>query len=301
MIKKESVFISAVVYVADDSTNSCSFIENILKALDYYFQHYEIIIVDDCCKKQKELFEKTLSGGNTNTISVIHMSVKQGIEACLRAGLDASIGDFVFEFDTLEFSFGKELIWDVYQKALEGNDIVSVETTCNSLSRRLFYKIFNKYSKAGYDLNASAFRLVSRRAINRVLTLNMSCAFRQAVYASCGLKNARIEFQGRANSKKARNIELAIDSFLLYTELPKKLCSFSVGTLLFLSCVGIFGALTNSVRNSKWIKKLMMLACMLSLIDILASLVTLIHYARLLLQGRNSNYLIEGIEKVQKG
>jgi len=295
MSKKESTFISAVLYLSDYVDDAEKFTRNLMDSLESYFDHYEVIIVDDCSTKHEPFLKKTLPLIADSTITIVHMSVKQGIEACLRAGLDVSIGDFVFEFDTLEFGFEKELIWDVYQEALKGNDVVSVEFRQNSISRSIFYRLFNKYSNADYDINASAFRLVSRRAINRVLELNMSSAFRQAVYASCGLKNARIDYKGIASQHKARNLSLAIDSFLLYTEIGRVVCATTLLLLIVLFTAGIAGAL---IAGLDWLFRLTILFIM-SLI--LFDTIVVLYYAKLILKEKRSNYLISSIEKIQKG
>lgn len=295
MNKKESVFISAVLYLSDFATDAEAFTRNLLESLKSYFDHYEVVIVDDCSTKHGEFLKGILpSLADENTITVVHMSVKQGIESCLRAGLDVSIGDFVFEFDTLDFVFEKGLLWEVYQEALKGNDVVSVEPKQNNMSRNLFYKLFNKYSNADYDINASAFRLVSRRAINRVLELNMSSAFRQAVYASCGLKNSKIEYKGSASPRKARGLSLAIDSFLLYTEFSKQVCTVSLIFILVLLACGIVGLTTGLT----WLFSVSLLVGMTL---ILVNIIFLLYYARLILKEKESKYLISNIEKVQKG
>lgn len=296
MNKKESVFISAVLYLSDFANDAETFTRNLIDSLKSYFDHYEIIIVDDCSTKHKKFLKDILPDlSGDNTITVVHMSVKQGIELCLRAGLDVSIGDFVFEFDTLDMNFDKNLLWDVYQKALTGNDVVSVEPKHNIVSRRLFYKAFNKYSKADYDINASAFRLVSRRAINRVLELNMNGAFRQAVYASCGLKNSRIEYKGTASPRKARGIGLAIDSFLLYTDISKKVCSVSLIMALVLLVVGILGLSVEGLTN------LFSISVLLGLAVLICDVTLLLYYSSLILKEKNAKYLISNIEKIQKG
>lgn len=294
MNKKESVFISSVLYLSDFANDAESFIRNLLDSLQFYFEHYEVIVVDDCSTKHEKFLKEILPSFADNTITVVHMSIKQGIEVCLRAGLDVSIGDFVFEFDTLDMVFDKELLWEVYQEAINGNDVVSVEPKKNSMSRSLFYKLFNKYSNADYDINASAFRLVSRRAINRVLELNMSSAFRQAVYASCGLKNSRIEYRGAASTRKARGLNLAIDSFILYTEFGKNVCSLSLLFFLVLTIVGIVGLAT----GVGW---LFNCSVLISVNMIAVNVVLVLYYARLILKGKNNKYLISSIEKVQKG
>lgn len=294
MNKKESVFISAVLYLSDFANDAEKFTKNLVDSMKSYFDHYEVIIVDDCSTKHERFLKEVLPSLADSTITVVHMSVKQGIEACLRAGLDVSIGDFVFEFDTLEMVFDKSLLWDVYQEALKGNDVVSVESKQNNMSRSLFYKLFNKYSNADYDINASAFRLVSRRAINRVLELNMSSAFRQAVYASCGLKNSRIEHKGLASPRKARGLDLAIDSFLLYTEFSRNVCTLS---LIFLF-VFIVGGIVGLATGLNW---LFNVSVLVGVVLILVDVVFLLYYSRLILEEKDKRYLISNIEKVQKG
>lgn len=300
MNKKESNFISAVVYLSDDAENAKSFIEELLIGLKTYFQHYELIIVDDCCKKQDALLKKLLPDESNNMITVIHMSVNQGVEACLTAGLDVSIGDFVFEFDSVEFSISKEILWSVYEKALEGNDVVSVETTCNSLSRRLFYKMFNKFSDSIYDIQASAFRLVSRRAINRVLDLKISSSFRQAMYSSCGLKNAKIDFIGKANPKKSRNFNLAIDSFILYTRVPYVISSFSINTFIVFLVLGILSFLMYVLRYNSLYMDIFVISLFIQVCIISLNSIVNMYYNRLILKEANKKYLFESIEKIQK-
>ena len=294
MNKKESVFISAVLYLSDFANDAEKFTRNLLDSLKSYFDHYEVIIVDDCSTKHERFLKEVLPTLADSTITVVHMSVKQGIEACLCAGLDVSIGDFVFEFDTLEMAFDKGLLWDVYQEELKGNDVVSVEPKQNNVSRSLFYRLFNKYSNADYDINASAFRLVSRRAINRVLELNMSSAFRQAVYASCGLKNSRIEYKGSASPRKARGLSLAIDSFLLYTEFSKHVCTVSLLFIIALIAFGIAGLVT----GSGW---MFSVSVLVGVALILVDIVFLLYYARLILKEKDTKYLISNIDKIQKG
>lgn len=302
MSKKESVFVSAVVYLSDNSKNVCSFIDNLILRLGDRFKHYEIVIVDDCCKYQDDFLQNYLKKTDNRFLTVIHMSVKQGIESCMRAGIDTAIGDFVYEFDTLEYEFDKELIWAAYQKAIEGNDIVSVEIVNNSLSRKIFYKLFNKYSLSEYEIHATVFRLVSRRAINRILYLNLNCQFRQAVYASSGLKNGRLYYNGNASKTKARGISLAIDSFILYTDLPRKICMNSLRLIAVLGIAGVILFALNCILMNSLILQILIGIIFLGVVDSIVCLVTLISYARLILNGaiEGKNYLIEDIQKVQR-
>ena len=61
-------------------------------------------------------------------VNIIHMSFFHGLESAMNAGRDLAIGDFIYEFDTAYVDYPSELIMEVYDKLLEGNDIVSAGT-----------------------------------------------------------------------------------------------------------------------------------------------------------------------------
>ncbi len=44
----------------------------------------------------------------------------------MNAGLDAAIGDYVYEFDSTQTPYPTELVFEAYRTALPGSDIVSV-------------------------------------------------------------------------------------------------------------------------------------------------------------------------------
>ena len=56
------------------------------------------------------------------------MCIRDRLESAMNAGRDIAIGDFVFEFDDVFVDYEPELIMRVYEKLLEGNDIVAVRS-----------------------------------------------------------------------------------------------------------------------------------------------------------------------------
>ena len=58
-------------------------------------------------------------------VSLIHMSYYQGIEAAMNAGRDLAVGDFVYEFDYAFTDYEPELVYRVYERMLEGYDVVA--------------------------------------------------------------------------------------------------------------------------------------------------------------------------------
>ena len=105
------------------------------------FQYSEIIFVDDHCQDGAtdiiRAFSQQYSSGE---ISIVTMSCFQGREKAMRAGVDLAIGDFVFEFESLDMDYDPELIADVYKWHLKG------------LISSAPYKIQNRRSPPAYSM-----------------------------------------------------------------------------------------------------------------------------------------------------
>lgn len=123
---KENNFISAVVYLHKNEKNAVAFFEVLANVLQDNFKRSEIICVNDGISQD---VLKTLRTADEKfpdlNITIINMGFSHGLEAAMNAGIDLSIGDFVFEFDSCYMDYDKSLIMDVYFKSLEGYDIVS--------------------------------------------------------------------------------------------------------------------------------------------------------------------------------
>lgn len=179
-----------------------------------------------------------LGGGST---TLINMSFYQGKELSINAGIDLAIGDFVYEFDSTIMDYPLETIFNIYKKSLEGYDIVSASSKeKRKLSSKIFYKIFNHFSYSQNKIDTESFRIVSRRAINRMNALNKTIPYRKAIQASCGLNIATIYYDVkiRKNDKMDRMLRKereknAIDALILFTDVSYK-ASFILTLLMFL-------------------------------------------------------------------
>ena len=191
--RKESNFVSVVGYLHDSSAFVQKFLEKVTGVMQRHFDHYEVILVDDCCRDDSvEQVRAFVSRASQNVpVTIVTMSVWQGMELGMNAGVDISVGDFVFEFDSLEIDYEPELIFQAYQKALTGYDIVTVGPVKNrSFSSSLFYRVFNASSGSRYPIQTDVFRVLSRRAVNRVRAVSPTPAYRKAAYAASRMEYA---------------------------------------------------------------------------------------------------------------
>ena len=245
MNRKEKNFVSAVVYLYRMQEEAERFIGMLMKVLEDHFEHSEIIFVDDASDDDSVDIVKRMSvSAKTVSVSLLHMSYFHGKEAAMNAGRDLAIGDFVFEFDSMYVDYAETEIMAVYDKALEGYDVVSATPSGNiRTSSRLFYRLFDRFSDVPYRMNSERFRIVSRRIINRVMSINSAIPYRKAAYTHSGLRTDNLVYETISSDvRKRRNVgkvekryrrNLGIDVLLLFTTFGYR---FSIAMTVMMIC-----------------------------------------------------------------
>jgi dolichol-phosphate mannosyltransferase len=202
LTNKEKNFISAVVYLHNNESLIGNFLQSIDKQLDENFDKYEIICVNDHSTDNSIQEIKKIANCIKGALSIINLSFYQGLELAMNAGMDLSIGDFVYEFDSIVMDYPIETIMKIYRRSLEGFDIVSVgPQSIERRSSKLFYSVYNKFSNTNYKIRTESFRILSRRAINRVHAMSRTIPYRKAFYANCGLKTDMIIYDNQSIDK----------------------------------------------------------------------------------------------------
>lgn len=253
MTNKEKNFMSAVLYVHNDEALIAEFLRNVIGVLEEHFEHSEIICVNDYSQDGSVDIVRRISGeAKSTTVTVLNMSYFHGIEAAMNAGMDLAIGDFVLEFDACIPDFEVSQIMCVYHRSLEGYDIVSASPDRKQrFTSGLFYRVFNRYTGYSYQLGTERFRVLSRRVINRISSMNKTVPYRKAVYANCGLKTANIRYpvtggqviREDAAERKYRT-DLAVNSMILFTGLGYR---FSVTMTILMMVVAVAVAVYSAV------------------------------------------------------
>ena len=279
---KEKNFISVVIYVRNDEKILENFIEKINNDLNQHFQKYELIFVNDgSTDNSLDIIKKCTSKINNATINVINMSFYQGKEMAMNAGIDLSIGDFVYQFDSVVIDYDINTIFKIYEMSLEGYDIVNASPNKKRrLTSSLFYKLFNKHSNYMYKIDTETFQIISRRAINRIYAMNKTV------------------IDKNMHKEREKN---AIDSLILFTDLAYKITlGLSLIMILVVIIVGIYTVyiFINKQPIEGWTTTMLFLA--LGFFGIFTILTIIIKYLTLIMNliFKKSNYLIESIEKI---
>ncbi len=230
---KDSVFVSAVVYLRDEEHRVANFLK-IIDAICYErFDAYEIILVNDFSTDQTLAnTRETIKEVNGN-VTIISLSRKHGIEQAMMAGLERAVGDFIFEFDSALIDYPVNTIIEAYNVAVTGYDIVAASPTKKTLfSSRVFYSLINKMSYLDLSLSVESFRLVTRRALNAMLNLKEKVRYRKALYAFGGYASTTVEYDSLSNAIKPRNrshnenFNLAISIIVAFSDVGLKVAHY---------------------------------------------------------------------------
>lgn len=314
MLNKEKNFVSVVAYLHNNEKEVVPFLDYIVEQLEQNFEKCELIFVNDASKDNgasvvREYLEARKCSFMTN---IITMSSYHGIEASMLAGVDLAIGDFVYEFDSLVLDYPKEMFMDVYYASLKGDDIVAAAPEGKAdTSSELFYGLYNRFrnSGKGEQLRRETFRIVSRRAINRVQTLGKFVPYRKVMYQNSGLGYKHILYKKAFSEnrhltrKEQRNREdLAFDTLLMFTNLVQRVSmAISILFFVFAIAVGVYVVIVYFSPNKPvegWAPMMGFLAAGFSGIFVLFTV--LLKYMSVILEVTFSRkrYLISGIEKI---
>lgn len=310
IINKEKNFISIVAYARNNEHQIDNFLKNIVSVLENKFEKYEIIFVNDSSSdKTVEKIQENKDIIKNGVLQIINMSFYQGIEASMKAGVDLAIGDFVYEFDNIKTNFDMNLIMKIYYHSLKGYDIVSaIPSSKNKFTSRVFYYLFNKYSKSNYGLQTETIRILSRRAINRINDISQTIPYRKAIYANSGLKMDYIEYKCENNvssyeqEDNSLKRDIAINSLILFTNIGYKVSQiFSLIMVVFTVIIGMYTVetyLTYDKIVEGW-TTLMGMIC-ICFFGVFLVLAIVIRYLNILLNlvFKKQQYLISSIEKL---
>ena len=308
----EKNFISAVVYVNNNENQVKSFLKMLQTELAKHFTKYEIIMVDDASTDNTvENIREVAKTFDNAVVSILKMSYFQGVELSMKAGKDLAIGDYVFEFDNVDVDYDTEIIYDVYKTALTGFDIVSASSDKNkSIISNMFYNVFNRFSRVQYKLKTESFRVLSRRALNRIDASNTTIPYRKAVYANCGLKCKSVVYKARqdleknySNNVKRYREELAVESLILHTNVAYKVSSILTFVMMAVTLFALAYTLVVFLTGNPvagWTT--MMLVLSFGFLGMFAILSVIIRYLTIILDlnFKKQQIVFESIEKISK-
>ena len=212
---------------------------------------YEVIFVNDGSTDETDSILRSMSIFDSQ-IKLVNLSRNFGKEAALSAGLQFASGGVVIPIDC-DLQDPPELIIDMLDRWDAGFPIVNGVRTDRSsdsfLKRstaRLFYGIYNKIAESRIEPDAGDFRLLDRKVVNALLTLDERFRFNKALFAWVGFKTCNLPYKrdkryagtGKWGYWKLWNF--AIDGLTASSTLPLRIWTYVGATLACLSFIYTF-------------------------------------------------------------
>lgn len=175
-------------------------------------------------------------------VRYISFSRNFGKESAIYAGMEHSKGDFVALMDA-DLQHPPAMLQEMYDALEEGEyDIAAArrvsrkgEPPIRSFFARLFYRLINKISKAEFVDGASDFRMLSRRAVNAILSMGEYNRFSKGIFGWIGFQTKWIPYENA--ERVAGETKWSFGKLLIYSF--EGIVAFSTAPLSIASVVGI--------------------------------------------------------------
>lgn len=219
------------------------FFERVLPVLAQLDLHWEIVLVDDGSDDGSAQYIRGVIN-RTPGIRLIKLSRNFGKEAAMTAGLEQTRGDAVIVLDA-DLQDPPEQIPAMVECWQSGVDVVLMqrrsragETAFKRWSAHLFYRLLNRTSRTDIPVDTGDFRLMSRKAINALLTLNERNRYMKGLFAWIGMPTQIIQYDREARVAG----ETKWDYPGLVGLALEGLTSFSVSPLRWATVIGLVAA-----------------------------------------------------------
>jgi len=187
---------AAIPYFYDEINKTKTQFEN--EGLSVQF---ELLFVDDGSTDKTMEVVKGLRDKD-DSVHYVSFSRNFGKEAALYAGFKKSNGDYVVCMDA-DLQDPPALLLDMYKAVtIEGYDSAATrrvtrkgEPPIRSLFARIFYRMMRKISKTEFVDGARDYRIMSRKMVDAVLSMEEYNRFTKGIYGWVGFKTKWFEYE----------------------------------------------------------------------------------------------------------
>lgn len=215
-----------------------------LKKYSAQIGEYELIFVNDGSKDDTISECLKVKKKETNC-RIIDFSRNFGKEAAMLAGMKEAKGDYVVIMDA-DLQDPPKLLPKMLNKLKENDRLDSVATyrvnrkgepIIRSFFARRFYKLINKMIDINIVDGARDYRMMSRRMVNAILSMNEVNRFSKGIFAWVGFETEYMEYEnvervaGETKWSFWKLFRYAIDGIIGFTTVPLRLATI-VGTII---------------------------------------------------------------------
>lgn len=244
--------ISLVIPSFNEEENIDNTVKTLKAILDPEDFDYELVFVND--GSSDKTFDKILEASEQDErVKGISFSRNFGKEAAIFAGLSAAEGDACVVIDC-DLQHPPTLIHEMVMKWREGYEVVEGvkssrgrESFFHRMCAGLFYRIMSRLIKIDMR-STSDYKLIDRKVVNVLLSLNERNTFFRALTFWVGFKSTKLEYdveERKFGSTKWSFMSLmryAINNATSFSTLPLQIVTF-------LGVISIFGSVILGIQT----------------------------------------------------
>ncbi len=198
---------------------------------------HEIVLVNDGSRDQSWAVMERLAASDPQLVA-INLSRNHGHQLALTAGLDLCAGERILIIDA-DLQDPPELLADmIATMEAESADVVYAvrrkregETFFKKLTAAAFYRVLDRVTDTPIPLDTGDFRLMSRRALDALLSLPEQARFIRGMVAWIGFRQVPFPYDrderlaGESKYPLGKMIRFALDAVTGFSTAPLRLAS----------------------------------------------------------------------------
>lgn len=260
--------ISIIVPCYNEQETVKRFYEEIIKVTNQISGYdFEFIYVNDGSKDQTVPFIKQLREQD-NRVCLIDFSRNFGKEAAMLAGMEHSSGEVVVIMD-VDLQDPPQLLPQMIKLYEDGYENVYTrrrnrngEPPIRSFFANMFYRIINRMSDVEIIDGARDYRLLSRRAVDDLVSLKEANRFSKGLFQWVGYQSICLEFDhvervaGETKWNFMKLVDYAIEGITAFSNAPLRFATYTgmfIASLSFLYLLYIFfDTMINGNSTAGW-------------------------------------------------
>ena len=210
---------------------------------------YQFIFVNDGSRDGSYDVLKKLAAKDT-AVKVLNLSRNFGHQAAVTAGLDKTTGDAVIIMDA-DLQDPPEVCAELIAKWREGYQVVYAQrrsrrdSALKRLTANVYYRLLARLSSVDIPRNTGDFRLVDKKVVEVVRTMQEYHRFLRGMFSYVGFKQAAVPFDrharqgGKSEYTVKKLVKLAKDGIFGFSDAPLRMVTSLGMWVSLLSVVGI--------------------------------------------------------------
>lgn len=243
--------LSLIIPCYNEEENLQPFFEECMSNLFNIDTEY-IFVNDGSSDNTLESLKNLIVNNKDSSITCLNFSRNFGKESAMLAGLQESTGDYVAIIDAdlqQNPKYVKQML-DFIEKNPHFDCITCYqserkESKILSFFKKLFYKLINNLSDVSFKENASDFRLINRKMVNSIISMQEYHRFSKGIFSYVGFNVYYMPYEveqrihGKTSWSFSKLFKYAIDGIINFSVIPLKLVTY-IGILSFIISIIYF-------------------------------------------------------------